>query len=176
MAGKQKFRSEFLIGVLAVALIAYALIADWWKTHAAIGWTILGIVIIILVFVIIKFSSVRNKVKDTIKDSTKRLVYEDEAPKREPVPEEKRTEIYERANHCCENPDCREKATIHVHHIDMNNSNNNLNNLAVLCPTCHSKAHHGDFSTSQIRNWIRADFFQLKQRRRNTQSNIYRPH
>jgi 5-methylcytosine-specific restriction endonuclease McrA len=173
MAGKRKFRSEFLIGVLAVILIAYALIADWWKTHAAIGWTILAVVIIILVFVIIKFSSVRNKVKDTIKDSTKRLIYEDEAPEREPVPDKVRTEIYKRANYSCENPDCREKNTIHIHHIDMNHSNNNYNNIIVLCPTCHTKAHRGIFTTTQLRNWLRADYHQLKQRRYNTKSDGY---
>jgi phosphate/sulfate permease len=174
MAGKKRVRSEFIFAVIFIALVAFALLADWWKTHAAIGWTIVALLILALIFAIIRFSSFRHQVNNTIKNVGEKIIYEDEASEREPVPDKVRKEIYNRANYCCENPDCRHKTTIHIHHIDMNHSNNDFNNLIALCPTCHDKAHKGIFTTTQLRNWLRADFHQLKQRRYNTKSNDYR--
>ena len=31
-----------------------------------------------------------------------------------------------------------------VHHVDEDRTNNNLNNLAVLCESCHARAHRGE--------------------------------
>ena len=78
-----------------------------------------------------------------------------------------KAEVFSRSQRACENPDCHFKETIHIHHIDMNKNNNNLNNLIVLCLNCHQKAHHGTLTTSQLRNWVRANYYQLKQRRNN---------
>lgn len=35
--------------------------------------------------------------------------------------------------------DCRASSELEIHHIDENHYNNHHTNLAVLCPTCHSK-------------------------------------
>ena len=46
----------------------------------------------------------------------------------------------------CEIESCNEIINLHAHHIierTEENTNNNIFNIAVLCPSCHSKVHSG---------------------------------
>jgi hypothetical protein len=160
----RRFRSEFIFGAIFIGIIVLAMVADWWKTHAIIGWTIAIILVIALVFSLYKYPPFRKLFTRTLKSSGEKMMYE-EASAREPLPDHIRAEVYNRSKHSCENPDCRYKTSIHIHHIDMNNSNNKLFNLISLCPNCHQEAHKGVLTTSQLHNWVNADYYQLKQRR-----------
>jgi hypothetical protein len=56
----------------------------------------------------------------------------------------------------CENPSCREKLTLEVHHITPRAKGglNKLSNLIVLCNNCHSKYQGGIYSKEILRQWI----------------------
>ncbi len=84
---------------------------------------------------------------------------------REAIPHDIRSEVYRRSRNACENPDCRYENAIHIHHIDMNRSNNRLYNLIALCPNCHQEAQRGRYTPSQLRNWVKADFYRLRRQR-----------
>jgi hypothetical protein len=153
--GQRKIRPEFWIGLIFVALLAYALIADWWKEHATLGWIIVGVIVAILAFSIYRFPVFRRWLSGRAKKVGEGIVYETEASGREPVPPDKRMKILQKAKNRCENPDCRLNVRLDIHHIDFNNSNNSLRNLIALCPSCHRRAHDGEFSFSQLRNWAK---------------------
>lgn len=163
--GQRRIRPEFWAGLIFVALLAYALIADWWKEHAVLGWTIVGIIIAILAFSIYRFQAFRRLLFRTAKKAGENIVYETEASGREPMPKYTRMRILQRARGRCENPDCRSDVRPHIHHIDGDNSNNNLRNLIALCPNCHTKAHHGVYSNSQLRNWVQRSWETSRRRR-----------
>jgi phosphate/sulfate permease len=157
---KQKIRPEFIAFVIVAIIIGYALTANWWKTHAVIGLSIIGVLIIAFVFALYKYPSFRLLFAQKVKQTSKKIVYEDIASDREPIPNDIRTQVYKRSNHRCENPDCRH-TFIHIHHVDMNNSNNKLINLIALCPNCHQQAHDGKFTTTQLRNWLMTDYHRM---------------
>ena len=153
--GQRRIRIEFWAGLIFVALLAYALIADWWKEHSVLGWIIVGVIVAILAFSIYRFPAFRRWLFRGAKKAGEAIVYGTKASGREPIPPDKRRKILQRARDRCENPDCRQDVQPHIHHIDFNNSNNNLNNLIALCPNCHQRAHDGDFSFSQLRGWAK---------------------
>jgi len=155
MAKRQRrTREEFWIGLIVVALLAYAFTANWWKQHSVLGWTIVVILVALLGFSIYRFPQFRRWLFMGAKKAGQTIMYETEASEREPLPSHLREHILERAHYECENPDCREHIKPHIHHIDYDNSNNRPGNLAALCPNCHTKAHHGVYSPSQLRNWV----------------------
>lgn len=153
--GQRRPKVEFWAGLLFVALLAYALIADWWKEHSVLGWVIVGVVVVILAFSIYKFRGFRRWLFGTVKKAGESIVYGTKASAREPIRPEDRTMILQRARYRCENPGCRQDVRPHIHHIDFDNGNSNLRNLIALCPNCHQRAHDGDFSFSQVRNWAK---------------------
>ena len=155
---KRRTREEFWVGLIFVALLAYALIADWWKEHAVLGWTIVAVIVAMLVFSIYRFPAFRRWLFMGAKKAGQSIVYETEAPGREPLPSDLRERILKRAHHRCENPDCRAHINPHIHHIDCDNSNNRPRNLIALCPNCHTRAHHGVYSPSQLRNWVHSSW------------------
>ena len=55
---------------------------------------------------------------------------------------EKKTQVLERDNYACQNPNCEHLSEgLDVHHIDYNKKNSNLENLTTLCKSCHSKTN-----------------------------------
>lgn len=164
--GQRRTRPEFWIGLIFVALLAYALIADWWEEHAVLGWVIVGIVVAILVFSIFRFQAFRSWLSGRARKAGESIIYETTAVSgREPLPENMRTHILQRAGYKCENPDCRSDSKPEIHHIDNDNSNNSPRNLIALCHACHKRAHDDYYSNSQLRNWVQRSWATFKRNR-----------
>ena len=162
---KRRIREEFWVGLIFIALLAYVLIADWWKEHSVLVWVIVGIIVAFLAFSLYRFPSFRGLFIRTAKKAGQSMMYETEASGREPLPSDLREHILKRAHYKCENPDCRAHIKPHIHHIDGDNSNNRLRNLIALCPNCHTSAHHGVYSPSQLRNWVQISWSTFKRGR-----------
>jgi hypothetical protein len=160
--GQRKVKPAFWMVLLFGAVIIWAVIADWWKTNSVLGWVIVGLVVIAFGFSLYKFKSVRGWFIGSAKSVVKRAVYEEEVPTREPLPPEVRESILNRAEFHCENPDCRQRVKPVIHHIDQNNSHNRKNNLVALCPNCHTRAHQGELTMSQLRNWVNMSWASYK--------------
>lgn len=172
--GQRRIRPGFWFALIFVALLAYALIADWWKGHATLGWVILGIVVAVLAFSLYRFPKFRSFVFGTAKKAGQGLIYQPTEPtavsSREPLPPDLREHILQRAHYRCENPDCKEQVKPEIHHIDGNNSNNNPRNLIALCPNCHDRAGDGVYTNSQLRNWVRRSWETYKRGRQRFQA------
>ncbi len=151
--GKRRVRDEVIFGVIFIAVVLLALILGWWKEHAAIGWTILGILVVAFAFSLYRFPRFRSWVFNKGKDAGKKIVYTDTVPGREPIPQKLYTQVMNRANYHCKNPDCKYQGKPEIHHINQDNKDNRFWNLIALCPNCHTDAHKGKYSTSQLRNW-----------------------
>lgn len=162
---QRRTRPQFWAGLIFVALLAYALIATWWKENPVLGWLITGTIVAVLAFSIYRFPTFRRLLFRTAKTTGETMTYETAVSEREPMPKDTRMRILQRARDRCENPDCRSDARPHVHHIDSDHRNNNLRNLLALCPNCHSKAHDGVYSPSQLRNWLRSSWETYKRNR-----------
>jgi hypothetical protein len=145
-----------------VVLVA---IVTWWKGHAIIGWSVLGVLVVALAFFLYKSPILRDWMRRQFKGVTERVVFEDTASDREPLPQGVRKEVLERARQRCENEQCGYQEIPVIHHIDMNNSNNRLYNLVALCPNCHQKAANRVFTGSQLFNWVRRDYQRMKSKR-----------
>lgn len=165
MAKRRSIREGFWFALVFIAIIVFALVSDWWKENAVVGWTILGILLAVLAFLVYRFASLRGWLGRQVKGIAEKAVFEDVATAREPLPQGIRSEVLKRASYHCENERCNYKGKPHIHHIDMNNSHNGLSNLIALCPICHQKAHDGVFTETQLYNWVRRDFQRLKSRR-----------
>ncbi|WP_148184968.1 HNH endonuclease signature motif containing protein [Dehalococcoides mccartyi] len=168
----RKLKEDFWFWAIFIALVLFALISDWWKTNATLGWTIILVVSAIIIFVFIRFRSVRSKAGQVVKSTAEKIIYDStEIHRREPVPNKMRKRVLERAENRCENHDCNYTGIPEIHHIDDNNSNNDPRNLIALCRNCHGDAHHGNIIASQCRNWVKRDYFQIKNNRPNVRSN-----
>lgn len=165
MAKRRSIREGFWIALFFIAVVVYALLADWWTENAILGWTILGTLLAVFAFLLYRFASLRGWLGRQVKSATEKAVFEDVASAREPLPQAKRNEVLKRARYHCENERCSYKGKPHIHHIDGNNSHNHPSNLIALCPNCHQKAHDGVFTESQLHNWLRRDLQRLKSRR-----------
>ena len=161
MTRRQKVKNDAWIAIIIAAIVFYAFLADWWRTHAILGWTILVILIGGAGYVLYRYASVRGWLGRQVKDTLAKVVLEDVASEREPFTPFERDSVLKRAHYRCENESCNFQGKPHIHHIDMNNSNNNLRNLIALCPNCHQKAHDKTFSQSQLFNWARGDYKRL---------------
>ncbi len=148
-----------------MTILAFALIANWWKENSTIGWIIVIVLLAIVAFLAYRFVSVRGWLGRQVKTAAIKAVFEKVASGREPLPQGAREEVFRRAESRCENERCRYKGKPHIHHIDGNNSRNNLSNLVALCPNCHQSAHDGVLTESQLHNWVRRDYQRLKSKR-----------
>jgi hypothetical protein len=170
--GQRRIRTQFWFVLIFVALLAYALIATWWKQHAVLAWVITGSIAAIFAFSIYRFPAFRARLFNTAKTATQGLIYEPTQSTavsgREPIPEHTRTHILQRSQYKCENPDCNSNTKPEIHHIDNDNSNNNPRNLIALCHPCHNAPHNNKFTNSQLRNWVRRSWasFRDRQQRR----------
>ena len=118
------------------------------------GWTITIAIVAILAFSIYRFPSFRRLLFKTAKTAGESMVYETAVSDREPMPPHIRANILQRAQRRCENPDCRSNVRPEIHHIDGDRNNNRFRNLIALCPNCHTRAGRGEYSNSQLRNWV----------------------
>jgi len=175
--GQGRIRPRFWFALIFVALLAYALIATWWKGHAVLGWVIVGIVIALLGFCLYRFPKFRGWLFRAAKKAGEGLIYQptestepEVVSSREPLRPELREHILQRAGYKCENPDCKEHVKPEIHHIDGNNSHNNPRNLIALCPNCHDRAGDGVYTNSQLRNWVRRSWETYKRGRRRFQA------
>jgi hypothetical protein len=151
--GKKRLRDEVVVAVIVMAIILFAIIVGWWEKHAVIGWTVLGVVVIAFGFSLYRFERFRTWVFKKSKSTGEKIVFTDEAPGREQIPQNLYSKIMNHANNRCQNPDCRFQGKPQIHHINQNNRDNRMWNLIALCPNCHAEAHHGKYSFSQLRNW-----------------------
>ena len=151
-------RPEFWAGLIFVALLAYALIADWWKENAVLGWIILGTVVALLAFSLSRSKRLRSFVLGTLKKAGWNLVYQPAEPAmvagREPLSPEQREYVLGRADNRCENPNCRNRVPLKIHHIDGNHNHNAPKNLIALCGTCHDMAEVTEYPPNQLRSWV----------------------
>ncbi len=153
--GKRSVRPEFISGLVVVCLIVFTLIVDWWEEHAVIGWTILGILIAIFIFLLYRFARFRGWIVRKGISAGKKIVYEDSVQNREPIPRYLYGKVMRRASYHCQNPDCGYRGRPQVHHINQDNSDNRFWNLIALCPNCHTDTHRGKFTHSQLRNFLK---------------------
>jgi hypothetical protein len=165
MTKKRPIREGFVFAIIFIIVVVLVAIVTWWKGHEIIGWSVLSVLVVALAFFLYKSSMLRDWIGRQFKGVTERVVFEDVASDREPLPQDVRKTVLERARQRCENEQCGYQGMPVIHHIDMNNSNNRLNNLAALCPNCHQKAHNGVFTGSQLFNWVRRDYQRMKSRR-----------
>ncbi len=152
--GQRKIKPEFWVILVIIGFFVFALMANWWKTNAALGWVLLAVVVGGLGFAIYRFPGFRQRLFSVTKSAGERLVFEKVASDREPVPPKMRQQILDRARNRCENPDCKANVSPHIHHIDNDNAHNSPRNLVVLCPNCHKAAHDDLMTNSQLRNWV----------------------
>jgi hypothetical protein len=151
--GKRRVKDGVIIAGVFISIIIFALILGWWQKHAAIGWTIIGIIVVVFAFSLYRFPRFRSWVFKKGENASKKVVFTDEAPGREPIPQNLYNRIIQHANYRCQNPDCKYQGKPEIHHINQNNRDNRFWNLIALCPNCHKDAHSGRFSFSQLRNW-----------------------
>ena len=168
--GQSRIRPGFWIGLAFVALLAYALIADWWKENPVLGRVIVAVVVAVLAFSLWRSQRFRTFLFGTVKKAAKGLVYEPEEATRgadpaamsrsgfTPVPSLTQNErdlfiLYIGSR--CERPDCPEPNVHDIHHIKPREEggNNSVWNLIVLCPNHHRLAQNGIPSRSQQRLW-----------------------
>ncbi len=62
-------------------------------------------------------------------------------PYSEQFNKQNKKKIKERDKYTCQNPQCRIRKNLTIHHIDYNKKNCNQNNLITLCYRCNSKAN-----------------------------------
>jgi hypothetical protein len=166
-----RIRPEFWVGLIFVALVAFALIADWWKGHAVLGRVIVGIVVAVLAVCLWQFPKFRAKVFNLVKTAIDGLIHQPpEAIESPPVPgPESTTEFtavrpltqsdrdlfFEYIGHRCEKPNCREGNVHEIHHITprQQGGRNDVWNLIVLCPTHHKYADNNIPARSTQRHW-----------------------
>ena len=159
---QRRTRTEFWAVLIFVALLAYALIANWWKEHAALGWVILGIALALLAFLLYRFPGLRARLFNGLKTAIGRAMHEPtpgSTPQSTRVPPLTQSErdlfIYYIGNKC-EKPDCPERNVHEIHHIKPREEGgkNTVWNLLLLCPTHHTLAQKNVPSRSTQRFWV----------------------
>ncbi len=138
----------------ACVFVALALWGIFYVWENYTGWVIAGLVIIstfVLLVILYKvgfFKRLKRKKANSVDMTGK---------KRVTVPDFIRHQVWARANYQCERPNCGYRGQPEIHHIDENPSNNALFNLAAICPNCHTRIHHGEWSQSTQCSWIMGD-------------------
>ena len=169
--GQRRFKSEFWIILIFVALVAYALIADWWKEHVVLGRVILGIVVAVLALSLWRFPAFRARLVTPLKTAIDGLIHQSPeqiestpAPGAEstteftpvrPLTQSDRDLFFEYIGHRCEKPNCRESNVHEIHHITPRpeGGRHDVWNLIVLCPTHHKHADNNIPPRSRQRHW-----------------------
>lgn len=90
------------------------------------------------------------------KEYNKEMGYDNiDVEKVPPLSEREKGKLIHAVGDECENPKCKHKFRLQVHHIVPRHQGgtNKLKNLLVLCPTCHNLADSGAFSKGQLKAW-----------------------
>jgi Kef-type K+ transport system membrane component KefB len=74
---KRPIRPEIIVAGIFILVIILALIMDWWKTHAAVGWTLVGVVIVALGYSLFRYARFRNWVVKTAKSVVAKVAFQD---------------------------------------------------------------------------------------------------
>ncbi len=186
MANRQRrIRPELWIGLAFVALLAYALIADWWRDNPVLGRVIVGVVIGVLVLCLVLIPRFRQWFVGIVKRAFSGLVYRSEdqdepsaaseiprgSSKRPPpqdLTSEERALLIDRMGNLCENPTCGETRQLEIHHIKprREGGKNKVWNLLVLCRNCHGDANNRVPSRARQRQWAEHNRNQRNELRR----------
>jgi len=160
MAQRQRrIGPQFWVILIFVALVAYALIADWWEEHAVLGRVIVGIVLAVLALLLWLIPAFREWLVRIVKQAFGGLVYRngnEEEPSQgsKPIPSpnkpipppdltpDERALFTDKVGNRCENPTCRRTGELDVHHIKPRHKGgtNSVWNLLALCRNCHGEA------------------------------------
>lgn len=180
---RRRIRPGFWIGLAFIALLAYALIADWWKDNPALGRVIVGVVVGLFVLSLVLFRAFREWFLRKIKRAFGGLVYEDEeepsvvseairgpskpTPPQDLTSDEKNLFIHKMGN-VCENPTCGRTGILEVHHVRprREGGKNKVWNLLVLCGSCHNEADKGIPPRPRQRQWVQQHRNQRNELRR----------
>ena len=181
--GQRRIRPEFWIGLIFVALLAYALIADWWKGHTVLGRVVVGVVVAVLGLCLWRFEGFRARVFNGVKTTIDGLIHQPPKPiEPTPVPgpestpeftpvrpltQSDRDLYFDYIGHRCEKPNCREGNVHEIHHITprQEGGRNDVWNLIVLCPTHHKYADNNIPPRSRQRHWTGLDRHKEARRR-----------
>jgi len=157
--------AKILIAVFFIGIIVWAIVPG--KTL----YTIIGIALAIIIGVsyliyrkrgIEPFKSFAKKSYEWLKGGQQQVTTEDKQPTKTeivripPLSGRERAQIIDAIGNKCENPNCREKYPLEVHHIKprAEGGTNKLSNLIVLCNNCHGKFQGGIYSKELLRQWI----------------------
>lgn len=150
-----------LIAIVFTIVIAYVLIATVFREHTLLTSIILGIILVIFIFGLVKFPVFRNATFQGFKRFFNYLIglitesgRETKAP-RVNIPQSNRQAVFNRAEHHCQIHGCREMENLEIHHIDSDRTNPKMNNLILLCQKHHAKAQHHDYKQEQLKSWNR---------------------
>jgi len=171
---RRRTKPEFWIVVAFVALLAYALIADWWKDNPVLGRVIVAVVIGVLVLCLVFVPRFRQWLVITVKGAFGRLVYQREDEDEPSVRSEAAQDTSRTATrpnlrsdeitlfthmmgNRCENPTCRLPGDLEVHHIVPRREDgpHSVWNLLALCRNCHGKANKNYPSRGVQMRWAR---------------------
>lgn len=150
-----------LIAIVFTIVIAYVVIATVFREHALLASIILGIILVIFIFGLVKFPSFRNATFQGFKkffNYLTGLIIEsgrETKAQRVSIPQSTRQAVFNRADHHCQIPRCRDMENPEIHHIDGDRTKNSMNNLILLCKKHHAKADHHDYKQEQLKSWNR---------------------
>ena len=109
--GKRSVRDGVIYGAVLVSILVFALLLDWWKEHAAIGQTIVGVALVAFFASPYKFPEFRTWILKRAKSTGEKAVYKVGEPPREQVSRRMYNAVMARMGGRCENPDCKSKVT-----------------------------------------------------------------
>lgn len=172
--GKKRMKDEVIVALIFIGIIVFALILGWWEKHTAIGWTIIGIIVVLFGFFLYKSPRFRGWILKKGKGAGEKVVFKDtqqveqierietekhddiDVVKVPPLSAKERAKLINAVGNKCENPNCREKFPLEVHHIKprAEGGSNKHKNLIVLCNNCHGKFQGGIYSRALLKEWI----------------------
>jgi len=159
--GKQEVRlsrlEKIVIAVIFIGILVWAIVPG------KILYAIIGIIVAITVGV--SYLTYRKRGIEPFKVLTKKsygwLKEEKQPAKPEllkvpPLSGTERARLINAVGNKCENPTCREKFPLQVHHIKPREEggSNKLSNLIVICNNCHGKFQGGIYSRELLKEWI----------------------
>ena len=167
--GKQEVRlsrlEKIIIAVIFIGLLVWAIVPG------KILYAIIGVVMAIIIglsYLIYRkggiepFKIFARKSYGWLKEEKQEIATEEKQPakpeliKIPPLSGTERARLIDAVGNKCENPTCREKFPLEVHHIKPRSEGgpNKLSNLIVLCNNCHGKFQGGIYSRELLREWI----------------------
>jgi len=122
------------------------------------SWPIIIIVvsvIIVSILVVVIYKKIRKASLSVEQRTDMENIEVDNTSRRTAIPQNMRQEVYTRAHHCCQYPECQLRDNLMIHHIDKNPSNHALENLIILCPNHHKSADNNIYRKESLHEWNR---------------------